>query len=219
MRNRIIAGALTLVAAAALGCQAKATDEQIEKMCKHLLEISGDMRGTLEKEEVARIETEYAEKEKSLKAEMERDLKGMDDVLAQKLSTIEKEAAEAAAPGEEEEKKKAKKAKEEEDEGEGEGENEDEEPLTKEEKIKAANEDIAKKKKEITDQFERLISKLGPQKKYAIRDIKKYVKKRQKNADKALKKCQGDPKNKELTEEKVNCRLQTDTRDKYFACK
>jgi hypothetical protein len=219
MRKGILLGLIALIAAPGFGCKAKATDEQLDEMCRHLLEISGDMRGTAEKEEVSRIEEEYQKKEKDLKEEMARDLKGMDDVLAQKLADLEAgkdvtiptedKGEEGDAAEESTGKKKKKNAPTVEDE---------EAPLSKEDTIKAINADIEKKKKEITDQFERLIEVLGPQKKYAIRDAVKYVEKRKKQADDTLKKCLEDVKKREITEEKYQCRMKTDSRDAYFAC-
>ncbi len=179
-------GLAVLVVTQGMGCASKATDDQLETMCDHLLEISGDKRGTKEEDEVTRIEEEYAVKEKNLKDEMARDLKGMDDVLTQKRSDVEA----------------------------GEGSAEE-----KEATLKAAEENIAKQKKDITDQFERLIKVLGPQKKYAIRDAKKYVKKRQTKAQEAQKRCVEDVKKREITVEKYECRMKAETRDEYFACK
>jgi hypothetical protein len=222
MRKGTLLGLVALIAAPGFGCKAKATDEQLEEMCKHLLEISGDMRGTSEKEEVSRVEEEYQKKETDLKEEMARDLKGMDDVHAQKLADIEagKDVVEAPAEDQDEEgeaageKEKAGKTKKKKDAPKA----EEEAPLSKEDKIKAANEDIEKKKKEITDQFERLIKVLGPQKTYALRDARKYVAKRKKQADETLKKCIEDVKKRDITEEKYQCRMTTDSRDAYFAC-
>ena len=112
------------------GCASKASDELLGTMCDNKLKVSGVLRGTVYEEEAKRITDEYKTKEDNLKAEMERDLKGMDDVLAGRLKAIES----------------------------GEGEETDEQ---KEERIKAAKEDIEKKKKGITDQFEPLIKKFA----------------------------------------------------------
>ena len=73
------------------GCTSKATDEQLGAMCDNKLKLSGVLRGTVYEEEAKRITEEYKTKEDNLKAEMERDLKGMDDVLAGRLKSIEEE--------------------------------------------------------------------------------------------------------------------------------
>lgn len=198
-------------AAVISGCETKATEDQLQSMCRHLLEISGDYRGTQEAEEVSRIEAEYAQKEKALKEEMDRDLKGMDDVLTQKLADIEAGKAITLPPAETDESENAADEKKGKD-------SKAEEPLTKEQMVEAAKKDIEKKKKDITDQFERLIKVLGPQQKYAIRDAKKYVVKRQKRAAETEKRCIEDVKKRDISEKKFNCRMKSDTRDAYFAC-
>ena len=78
-----------IIAGAALGCEAKATDEEIDGMCKNKLELQGIMRGTSEQEEVVRVKEEYRIKKENLEKEMARDLKGRDDVYAQRLKDIE----------------------------------------------------------------------------------------------------------------------------------
>lgn len=95
------------------GCKSAATDGQINRMCERKLEISGVLRGTSYEDESKRISREYQKKEDDLKAEMNRDLKGMDDVLSVRLKDIEaeggadKDAKIAAAKENIDKKKKA----------------------------------------------------------------------------------------------------------------
>ena len=170
------------------GCASKASDELLGTMCDNKLKVSGVLRGTVYEEEAKRITDEYKTKEDNLKAEMERDLKGMDDVLAGRLKAIES----------------------------GEGEETDEQ---KEERIKAAKEDIEKKKKGITDQFEPLIKKLTPQRDYALNQAKEYVAKRQKEASESREKCVSEAKDAEVTEALANCRIKAGTVEVYDLCK
>ena len=94
------------------GCASKASDELTNKMCENKMKLSGVFRGTVYEEESKRITEEYKVKADKLKAEMERDLKGMDDVLAGRLKSIEesgddqKEERIAAAKEDIEKKKK-----------------------------------------------------------------------------------------------------------------
>jgi hypothetical protein len=74
------------------GCKSAATDGQINRMCERKLEVSGTLRGTSYEDESKRISKEYQKKEADLRAEMNRDLKGMDDVLSVRLKDIEAEA-------------------------------------------------------------------------------------------------------------------------------
>jgi hypothetical protein len=95
------------------GCSSNASDELLEKMCDNKMKVTGVLRGTVLEEESARITEEYGKKESNLKEEMDRDLKGMDDVLAGRLKDIEaggegdKEKKIAAAKEDIEKKKKA----------------------------------------------------------------------------------------------------------------
>ena len=81
------------------GCASKASDDMLSTMCDNKLKITGGLRGTVYEEEATRITEEYDKKEKSLKGEMERDLGGMDDVLAGRMKDIEgsEDSAEAKA--------------------------------------------------------------------------------------------------------------------------
>ena len=215
MREILSKVVMVILIAAAFGCEAKATGGQINTMCMKKLELQGKLRGTVEADEVARVEEEYRVKEESLKKEMARDLKGMEDVRQQKLKDIENGQApplteeETAAIIEKMIEADPSKKKIEE--------------LTpeqiKEEQTKKGEAVVAKRKKEITDQFERLLSKLGPQKKYAIRDVKKYVKKRKKEADESKKGCLEAAEKKGVTEKVATCRAQAKSKEDYSACK
>ena len=169
--------AVMMVTTGLWACKSAATDGQINQMCENKLKISGTLRGTSYEEESKRISDEYQKKEDALKEEMERDLKGMDDVLAGRLKE-----------------------------------------LPDDDKIAAAKEDIEKKKKGITDQFEPLIAKLHPQKAYALKDAKEYTDKRAAEAEKAKADCLEDAKKTKVTEETALCRIQADSPDKYNAC-
>jgi hypothetical protein len=177
------------------GCASKASDELVEKMCSHKLEVSGVLRGTVYEEEANRIKEEYKTKEDNLKAEMTRDLKGMDDVLAGRLKAIES--------GEDQDNA---------------DENENPETL-KEQRVKAAKDDIEKKKKEITDQFEPLIAKLSPQRDFALNQAKSYTQKRQKEAAEAKETCIAQAQKAEVTEALATCRINANSVDAYDACK
>lgn len=166
------------------GCASKASDELINQMCENKMKLSGVLRGTVYEEEATRITEEFKVKEEKLKAEMERDIKGMDDVLAGRLKSIDES-----------------------------GGNE------KEARIAAAKEDIDKKKKGITDQFNPLIEKLTPQKEYALENAKEYVEKRKKEAAAATEKCVSEAKSASIEEETANCRIKADSVDAYDACK
>ena len=214
--REILSKVVTVILAGALfGCEAKATDEQIGQMCQNKLALQGKLRGTVEADEVARVEEEYRVKKDALQKEMDRDLKGMDDAHKQKMKDIEdgtvaplgeKEIADIIAKIVEADPSQKKL-----------------EELTpeqiKEVQIEKAEAITAKRKKEITDQFERLISKLGPQGKYAVRDVKKYVKKRQKEAEESKKGCLEAAKKKGVTEKVATCRAQATTKEAYSACK
>lgn len=166
------------------GCASKASDELINQMCENKMKLSGVFRGTVYEEESQRITEEYKVKEDKLKAEMERDLKGMDDVLAGRLKSIEESGDDQ-----------------------------------KEARIAAAKEDIEKKKKGITDQFNPLIEKLTPQKEYALENAKEYVEKRKKEAAATTEKCVSEAKSTSVEEETANCRIKAQSIDAYDACK
>jgi hypothetical protein len=168
------------------GCASRASDAQLGEMCQNKLEVTGALRGTVYKTEAERITQEYAQKEKGLKDEMNRDLTGMDDVLSSRLKSIE-----AASSSDDE----------------------------KAEKIAAANADIEKKKKDITDQFENLLSKLTPQRDYALKEAKAYVEKRMKNADETKQKCILQGKEAEVKESTAICRIQAKSTEAYDGCK
>ncbi len=189
---------MAIAACLILGCEAKATDDQLQAMCKNMLELKGTLRGTDEAKEAARVEGEYRIKEETLKKEMDRDLRGMEEVRAQKMKDIE--AGEAPALSEEEA-----------------------EDLTpeqiKEAQIKKAEEIVEKRRKEITEEAEGLLAKLGPQKTYAIRDAKKYAAKRLGEAQEAEKGCIDAAKKKGVTEKIATCRAQAQSKDDYKACK
>ena len=185
MKKKAFLGSIGMMMILA-GCASKATDEQLGVMCENKLKITGMLRGTNDEEESARITEEYAQKEKGLTEEMERDLKGMDDVLAGRLKEIEG------------------------------GELSDEE---KNEKTAAAKEDIAKKKKAITDQFEPLIEKLTPQKEYALKDAKEYVEKRKAKAADTKQTCITQAKAAGVTAPVAECRAKAATTEEYDACK
>lgn len=180
-----------------LGCEAKATDEQLQAMCKNMLELKGTMRGTDEAKEAARVAEEYRIKEENNKKEMARDLQGMEDVRAQKMKDIE---AGQAPPLSEEEAKDLTPEQ------------------IKEAQIKKAEEIIKKREKEITEEAERLLAKLGPQKEYAIRDAKKYAAKRLKEAKEAETGCIEAAKQKGVTEKVATCRAQAQSVDDYKTC-
>ncbi len=159
------------------GCKSAATDGQINQMCDNKLKIDGTLRGTSYEDESKRISSEFQKKEDALKEEMNRDLKGMDDVLAGRLKGLSKEAD-----------------------------------------IAAAEEDIEKKKKAITDQFEPLIEKLQPQKAFALKEAKSYTDKRAADAQAAKASCLEDAKKSAVTEETAQCRIQADSPDTYNTC-
>lgn len=77
-------------------CKSVATDQQIDQMCEKKLEITGVLRGTSYEDESKRISDEYQTKESKLKNEMDRDLRGLDDVLALKIKDMGGDAAPAA---------------------------------------------------------------------------------------------------------------------------
>ncbi len=200
----IVLFALT-VTSLAFGCGNKATDEQINKMCANQAELTGEMRGTSEKEEIVRIEEEHKVKEQKLKDELARDLKGWDDVVKQRIANLEKEEEktpkEKEGTEEEEEKTPEEKAKE------------------KEDKKKEILEDSKKKKQALKDAAEPFFKKLKPNKERAIRKVKEYVKERQQKAQKYLKKCAAKAKKEGVTEEIANCRINTVRKEKYSACR
>ena len=216
MREQITKALTVMLAMWALGCQAKATDKEINAMCKNKLELQGIMRGTSEQEEVVRVKEEYRIKKENLEKEMARDLKGRDDVYAQRLKDIEAGNVVELQPKEEdtEETKEAKGAKKKEEE-----EEEKTPEQIKEELKQKAKEQMDKGKKEITDQFTRLIDKLGPQGKFAMEKARKYAKKRKKEADAALKNCIDAAKKKAVTQEVALCRTKAKTKADYAACK
>ncbi len=168
------------------GCASKASDELLGQMCDNKLKLSGVLRGTVYEEEAARITDEFKQKEDNLRGEMERDLKGMDDVLAGRIKAVESDEGDASQ---------------------------------KAERIRAAKEDIEKKKKGITDQFEPLIQKLTPQRDYALKNAEEYVAKRKKEADAEKEKCLLQAKSASVTEEKAACRIKASSVAAYDACK
>ncbi len=196
MRYAVIAISASLFALAATGCSIPATDSQLEGMCRNHLELKGDLRGTSEEEEVGRIEEEYAVKEKNLKSEMARDLKGMDDVLEQALKDLE--TAEIT-PTEEDEGKTVEQLKE--------------------ELKKSKTASIEEKKKPIIEQFERLLKVLGLQKKVQVDKAREYAAKNKEKADKAHAECVAAAKKKGIFAETADCRIRAKSLDDYDACK
>lgn len=198
MRLTVTAMFLALSACAFAGCSSPASSEQLEKMCDKSLDLNGTLRGTSEEEEVGRVEEEYARKEKDLKDEMARDLKGLDDVLAAALEDLKAEEIELT-----EEEAEAGKTPEE----------------VREERIAAKKADIDKKKQPIIEQFERLIEVLGPQKKVQVKKAKEYAAKRRKEADEARAECVSDSEAKGVSGDLAVCRIGAGTQDEYDACK
>ncbi|MCP4603142.1 MAG: hypothetical protein GY847_21950 [Proteobacteria bacterium] len=218
MKKKVIFVLLTLIAGSSFGCSSPATDEQIDKMCKNLAEITGKMRGTSEEEEVAKAEEEHQFKEKQLKDELARDLGGWDDVYKQKFADFEKakEQEKALAENAQEEKSEAEEAEEAEEEEKTPEEKEKE----RQEKKKKLAEEYEKKKQETQDQFEKYFQKLKPDKERAIRKAKEYVESRKKKADKAIKKCAAKAKEEGVTGEVADCRIKADSEDSYLnACR
>ncbi len=204
MKRAIVVAILMSTNTWMLGCSAKATDDQINKMCQNWLEITGVLRGTSDEAEVAKLDEEFSFKEKQLKEEMDRDLQGLDDVLAQRLAELEKQQIE---PPKDEEQEKTP-----------------EEPVKTPEELKedrknAVKADIEKKKKAIRDQFEPMIEKLGPQKEIRINKAKEYTSERRAEADEALEKCLAKTKKEAVTEEVATCRAAADRKEHYNACR
>lgn len=195
MRHTVIAVVGGLLAAAA-GCSTPATDAQLEGMCRKRVELEGGLRGTSEEEEVARIEEEYAVKERKLKEEMARDLKGLDDVLEQALRDIE---ASEPVPAEGDEGKSPEQLRE--------------------EARAAQRASVEEKKKPIVEQFERLLELLGPQKGFQIENQKKYVAKNRKKAEQAIAGCVAEAKAEGVAAPVAECRAAAKTMADYSACR
>lgn len=104
MKNKILTVLTAIAASQMLGCCSRATDEKIDGMCRHLIELRADLKGASEEEAIAGVEEEFKLKEQKLQEEMARDLKGLDDVLAQKISDLGND--EEIKPEEKEERKK-----------------------------------------------------------------------------------------------------------------
>lgn len=182
----------------AFGCAPKASDEQVNEMCHYYLKITGMSRMTDEAVEIAEVEKKYEEEGKKLQAEVTRDLKGQDDVYAQRLADLEQTDPEIT-------------------------EEEAKEGITKEMKIeelkKKYTEEYEKNKKNLNEEFDKFFNKLPPRKAREIEKIKEFVKERKTKANKAFEECVTGAKKAGTTEEIFNCRMQAKTEGQYKTCK
>jgi len=198
MKKNIIMSSI-LVCSFSIGCAEKATQEQIDKMCENLADLSGVLKASSEVEEGARIEAEFNAKMKANRDELERDLKGLDDVLAVKLAEIEK--VPAKTPEELEEIKKNLK--------------EDEEmPPTKEEQIAALKADFEKKKEEVRGPLNHEYETLKPRMEREKKDVMKVAREKHEKQVKIIADCQA--KSKGITLETAKCRTNANTVDWFW---
>jgi hypothetical protein len=196
MKKFILAVLPILIGVFMLCCSSPASDEQIKGMCQNLAQLSGELRGTSEEEATAKINAEYDFKENKFKEELARDLKGMDDVLTQKLADLGKAEVQMADDAETE--KTPEKMKE--------------------EMKKSIIADIDKKKEALEEEFGPLFKVLGPQRKHAIKESKKYTAKRKQAADKFLAKCNAEAVKEAVSAATAKCRTKADGKDHYHAC-
>lgn len=219
MRKKTIIAFSVLMAAPLIGCGSKATDEQIDKMCRNSAEIEGHMQGASVEEAVKNVEEEWAFKEKKLKEDLARDLQGWDDVLEQKLADLEK--APLQPPPEEEQAdedadKKDKKAKK--------GKKEEKEPTLeelkqqREDQKKAILEDAEKKKQEIQDQYKPDFEKHEPRKARAVKEAREIAEKRKAKADKAIEECIANYKKNGVAAETAECRIKATSKKEWNDC-
>ncbi len=214
MKNGLITCLLISVFVFAAGCGSKASDEEINKMCRNYLKITGVLKGSDEKKEVARVIKERTAEKNALKEEMERDLKGQDDVLTLALKTLDEEEAlkkaEAANQTNEEAAEDKKK-----------GEESDEEAppeKTLEEKKKDQAAVIEKRKQVVIDQFENLISKIDPRMEKEVERTKGYAAKRKAKLDQAMEDCLAKSRTESICKEMASCRIKANVESNYNAC-
>ena len=152
----------------------------------------------------------HRRKEKKLKEDMNRDIQGWDDVVAQKLAELDKAPLEPADTDAKDEKKgKSKKEKK-----------KTEEDLLKEreDQKKAIVDDAEKKKQAIRDQFAPDFEKHEPRKQRAIREAKEMAQKRKEKADKAVQECLSENKTAGLSAEVAACRINAKSQKDWAEC-
>ena len=81
---------------AAVGCVAKASDQEMQSMCENLVKLRGEINTDPAEKLIAEVKEEYQREEKRLKDWKDRDLKGWDDELNAKLASAADDAEKAA---------------------------------------------------------------------------------------------------------------------------
>lgn len=195
IQNTLVALVMTIPLC--LGCAAKATDEKIDEMCTNYLKVTGISKSTDEAAEVARITKEYEAKGKKLRDEIDRDIKGQQDVYNQRIADLEKTDVELT---EEEIKQKVTTAQK------------------KDSLIAKYTAEFEKNKKGFEDDFDKFFAKIAPRRDREIADSKAYVKARKEKADKAMAKCVKDAKNSGVSDVTATCRVEAKVTDQYNGC-
>jgi exonuclease VII large subunit len=88
---------LALIACFFISCITKATEDEIKKACKNLLELRGEYEVVSIEDAVADIEERYAAKQKEVQDQKVAALQAVDAELAEKLANIDEKDNEGAA--------------------------------------------------------------------------------------------------------------------------